>query len=164
MRDAGDENGWLEGKIARVAPDTVVLAVCSKCRDPERVLTRLSFYDFQRHSGVGSRGGNMKRGALAGAIVGIGAVMYSLSRCKPSDDLCGLVAIAIPPAAAGGAIGGALVVLSSCRAAGRPGFRTASGDHHAAAHREVRTTRGRGALKDVAASGARPTRASSLAS
>jgi hypothetical protein len=103
------DTNWLEGRVARVTPDTVVLAVCSKCRDPERVLTPAWLYDFQRHSGVGSRVGNARSGALIGALVGTGAVFYSLSQCKPADDLCGLTIILVPPFALGGAVLGALV-------------------------------------------------------
>jgi len=105
---ASDTN-WIESKVARLAPDTVFVAVCSHCRDPKRALTPVSLYSFQRHTGVGSRGGNAKIGALAGALAGIGAVGYSLSQCRPNDDLCGIQILATPFAAAGGAIVGAIV-------------------------------------------------------
>jgi hypothetical protein len=103
------DTSWVESKIARIAPDTVFLAICSRCRDPERALTPVSLYSFQRHTGVGSRGGNAKTGALAGALAGAGAIGYSLSQCRPNDDLCGIQFLAMPVAALGGAIAGAVV-------------------------------------------------------
>jgi hypothetical protein len=108
-RDVGSETSWLEGTVARVAPDTVVLKICSHCAEPERVLTPLSIFDFQRHTGIGSRAGNAKRGALAGALVGVGYVANSVSNCKPADDLCGLTVLFTPIFAGGGALVGALI-------------------------------------------------------
>lgn len=75
----GSETGWNDGKLARIAPATVVLSICSKCRGPERVLTPAAIYDFQHHGGIGSRGSNAKRGALIGAVLGTDRPMASLA-------------------------------------------------------------------------------------
>lgn len=102
---------WLVGRLTGVAPDTVRLRPCESCSVDSYSLPSLSAVEVS--VGRTRRGSTILKGALLGAVVGLGSgMLYGWRQtrgCKPGNDICGLAYLAVPFFGAGGlAIGTAV--------------------------------------------------------
>ena len=104
-----DSPKWRVGRLTGVAPDTVRLQSCDACS--VEVYSLPSLMSIQVSVGRTRRGSTIARGALFGALIGLGSGgLYGWQQSRGcSEGPCGIDYIAIPFFGAGGlAIGAAI--------------------------------------------------------